>query len=447
MKPMKTTTLTSHSTSTLEIPLWKMALPVMASMTCSALYNLVDGLFVASVGENSLAAVTLAAPASLAMVALATGTGSGITAFISRCLGRKDSVRAAQGALGALVLAFVYFAITVLFALFGIASFMKFQGAGDAVAADGRVYLSIICGASLGYYVEVASENVLLGCGQPKPVMASQLTGAALNLVLDFLLVPGFFGLPAFRVTGAAVATVISQTAAAIVSVSFNLMVNRAFLRKAMAPIPFRGVIASILRVGMPGIAIQLTSCLSGVVLNGVLLGCSEQCVVAYGAYMRLQNLFFMPVYGIAASLVPMASYRFWSGDIDGLRHLWERALIMGVSIMMLACVVFWVGAAPLGSIFAKNPSSIVLCAKAFRILSLGLAFESVCVLGNALLQACGKPKLSLMFTVARLFGGMLPLAFVFAWVGGETLVWWASPTSCVLFAAITVLAVHRVGR
>ncbi len=441
MKPSRPAASTRNDNPALARPLWRMALPVMASMTSNALYGLMDGMFVASTGEAALAAVTLAAPASLVMVALATGTGPGITAFVSRCLGECDRQRAGRGALGALVLALAYFAFSAGFALFGAAPFMELQGASDAVADSGRLYLAIVCGASLGYYVEVASENVLLGCGRSKLVMASQLAGAALNVALDFLLVPGFFGLPAFGVAGAATATVVAQTAAAALSVGFNLKVNRALLQEMAAPIPLGGVVASILRVGVPGVAIQLASCLSGVVLNGVLMGCSQQCVVAYGAYLRLQNLFFMPVYGIAASLVPMASYRFWSRDAGGLRRLWRQALLMGASIMAAACATFWAAALPLASLFVQDPVSAALCERAFRTLSLGLAFAAVCVLGNSMLQACGKPALSFALTAARLFGGMLPLAFAFAWAGGEALVWWALPASDALFAVIAVCA------
>lgn len=446
MKPKDPSFSTDEDISYLDKPLWRLALPVMASMTCSALYNLIDGMFVASVGEEALTAVTLASPVQLAMIALATGTGVGITASISRYQGEDDKGSAIRCRWGALLLALAYFTLTLIFSLGGTEAFMDSVGARDSVNDYGYAYLSLICRLSLGYYIEVASESILLASGHSKLVMTSQLTGARLNVLLDFLLVPGMLGLPAMGVEGAALATITSQTIAALLSLAFNISSGFKPIEKAHRSISLCFAIASILRVGLPSTSIQLASSISAVFLNSILLGCSPECVAAYGAYLRIQSLFFMPVYGLANALVPMVSYRFWSADNEGLRRIWRSALRIGIAIMGMACVVFWAFAPQLAILFTLRPSSVELYSIAFKALSTGLAFAAVCALGNSVLQACGKAGLSLALTLIRLFGVMLPLAFVFAAIYGEQIVWWVPLVSDALFAAITVWAVHVCG-
>ena len=107
-----------------------MALPIMLSMLVQALYNIVDSVFVAQVNEQSLTAVSLAFAAQNLMIGIATGTGVGVNALLSRALGEKNNVRANRVAEHGLLLALV--------GVCGSAGVCRFWRARLFFSADGR---------------------------------------------------------------------------------------------------------------------------------------------------------------------------------------------------------------------------------------------------------------------------------------------------------------------
>ena len=120
-----------------------MSIPMMLSMLIQALYNIVDSMFVAQISENALTAVSLAFPAQNLMIAVATGTGVGINATLSRSLGEKNFQKANRIAIHALFLAFMSFLAFAVFGLFFAEHFFLAQTRDPEIVEMGTVYLQI----------------------------------------------------------------------------------------------------------------------------------------------------------------------------------------------------------------------------------------------------------------------------------------------------------------
>ena len=204
-----------------------MSVPMMISMLVQALYNIVDSIFVAQVCEDALTAVSLAFPAQNLMIGVATGTGVGINALLSRNLGARDFERVNKVANNGVLLVVVSSVIFLLFGLFGTELFFKTQVEVDnPIFADGVDYLSIVCAASVGLFGQVTMERLMQATGKTTLSMATQLTGAIINIILDPLLILGIGPFPRMEAKGAAVATVIGQIFAGIAALVFNLKKN-----------------------------------------------------------------------------------------------------------------------------------------------------------------------------------------------------------------------------
>lgn len=204
--------------------LFNMSLPMMVSMLVQALYNIVDSIFVAKLSENALTAVSLAFPLQMLLIAVATGTGVGMNALLSRALGAKKTDEANKIASNA---AFLYIISYIVFLILGFTVVKPFYASqiGNAdveIMEMGIDYLSTVMIFSMGLLAQICFERLLTSTGRTIFSMTSQLCGAITNIILDPILIFGLIGFPKMGVTGAAVATVIGQCVGALVSFTCN---------------------------------------------------------------------------------------------------------------------------------------------------------------------------------------------------------------------------------
>ena len=166
-----------------------MALPMVLSMLVNSLYNIVDSMFVAQLSENALTAVSLAFPAQNLMIAVATGTGVGVNAALSRNLGEKNFDRANRIADHALFLAAMSYIVFALFGLFFARQFFRLQTDIEEIVDLGTTYLRVCTIASFGLFMEIACERLLQSTGKTIYSMYTQGLGAIINIVLDPILI------------------------------------------------------------------------------------------------------------------------------------------------------------------------------------------------------------------------------------------------------------------
>ena len=191
-----------------------MSVPMMLSMLVQALYNIVDSIFVARIGENALTAVSLAFPIQQLMIALGGGTCVGLNAVLSRALGEKDFKKVNASAVNAVLLMVCNAIVFFLIGIFVVKPFYMAQTTDTEIIEFGIQYLRIVCMFSFGIYFQFVFERLLQSTGNTFYTMVTQMIGAIINLILDPILIFGLFGMPRLGVTGAAIATVVGQIAA-----------------------------------------------------------------------------------------------------------------------------------------------------------------------------------------------------------------------------------------
>ena len=278
--------------------LFTMSLPMILSMLVQALYNVIDSIFVARLGETALAAVSLAFPVQNLIIAVSTGTGVGVNALLSRSLGEKNQRNANLAAVNGL---FVFFLSYLLFAVFGIffaRIYFTVQTSNPEIIRQGTTYLSICSIFSFGIFLEIALERI--------NNMITQGLGAIINIILDPILIFGLLGFPRMGIMGAAAATVIGQIAAMLLLLYFNITKNTDVNLNMRSFRPNAEIIAEIYRVGLPSIIMQSISSVMTFGVNKILLLFSETAVSVFGIYFKLQSFIFMPVFGLNNAMVPL---------------------------------------------------------------------------------------------------------------------------------------------
>ena len=143
-----------------------MSLPIMISMLVQALYNIVDSMFVAQINEDALTAVSLAFPIQNLMIAVATGTGVGINALLSRSLGEKNRKQASAAANNGVFLAIMSWLAFLIIGILFSRPFFVMQNAGERITEYGITYMSICCSLSLGIFLQITFERILQATGR-----------------------------------------------------------------------------------------------------------------------------------------------------------------------------------------------------------------------------------------------------------------------------------------
>ena len=424
-----------------------MSLPMMISMVVQALYNVVDSIFVSWLSEDALAAVTLVFPVQSLMIAFGAGLGVGVNALLSRSLGEKNQENVRDSVTHGMM---IYAAVYLIFLLIGIflpRPFMASQTGVSGIVSDGAAYLSIVCGCSFGLFGQFLFERLLQATGRTIFSMITQSVGAVINIILDPILIFGLLGAPKMGVAGAAAATVIGQTAAALLAFFFNLKFN-ADISLSLKGIKVRwSVFRSILSVGIPSVLMQAIGSLMNLGMNAILISFSSTAVAVFGVYFKLQSFVFMPVIGLNNGMVPIAAYNYGAKRRDRLLKTVKLSIVYAVCIMVIGLIIAQLIPEKLLGIFNASDDMMQMGVFALRIISIHFPIAGISIILSSVFQALGKGLYSLSISFARQIVVLLPLAFLFSRIGGLNMVWWSYPLAELLSLTLCIFFFARVNR
>lgn len=423
-----------------------MSFPIMLSMLVQALYNIVDSAFVARISEDALTAVSLAFPVQLLMIAVATGTGVGVNALLSRRLGQKKQEEANAVAVNGVFLSVCFWLVfAVLGLLFG-RSFIALFTDVPAVIDMGTSYVTVVTVASCGVFLLFVAERLMQATGNTVYHMVTQLIGAVLNCILDPIMIFGLLGFPALGTTGAALATVLSQIIAMSIGFWINVRLNHDVRLHLRGFRPNGGILGEIVRIGLPAAVQQSLLSVLTVGLNRILMPFSQTAVSFYGVYYKLQNFLFMPVYGLNNALIPMIGYNFGAKNRRRIERITRYALYLAVGIMAAGTVLFELIPVPLLRLFDASDAMLTLGVPAIRIISVSFCFAGASVILSGCMQGLGRGNESLWVALTRQLIVILPAAVLLSRLS-LTAVWFAFPLAEAVGLAAAVLLHRRVTR
>ena len=422
-----------------------MSLPMIASMLVQALYNIVDSMFVAQLNENALTAVSLAFPIQNLMIAVAAGTGVGINALLSRSLGEKQFDTANTIARNGILLGVLSSLVFAIAGIFGSRLFFEVQTKDAQIIEYGTQYMSIITVASIGIFIQITFERLMQSTGKTIFNMITQGLGAIINIILDPILIFGWFGLPAMGVTGAAVATVIGQIIAAMLGIFFNWKYNKEINVNFKGFRPCRKTIGSIYKIGVPSIIMQSIGSLTTFGMNNILLMFSSTAATVFGVYFKLQSFIFMPIFGLTNGMIPIIAYNYGARNKKRIYQTFKLSVVMAVSIMAVGVAIFQTIPTTLLGLFEASDHMLAIGVPALRTISLSFVFAGFCIICSASFQALGNGVYSMLMSFARQIIVILPVAFVFAKLFGLDAVWYSYPIAEIVTVVISVFMLKQI--
>ncbi len=418
--------------------LLSMALPMVASMLVQALYNIVDSLYVARISETQeeLTAISLAFAAQNFMIAVASGTGVGINALLSKSLGEKDSVTANKIASNGVFLALCSYLVFLVLGFTCMPMYMSWMTNNQLVIDLGVEYLSICYIFSFGVFGQIAMERLMISTGRTQLAMVTQGVGAIINIVFD----PIFIFSLDLGIAGAAIATVLGQIVAFLVAVVLNAKCNHDIHLSFKGFRPSGRIIGRIYAIGVPSIVMASIGSVMNVLFNSILNGFTEivegtkQTVGqlaqnSFGVYFKLQSFIFMPIFGLNNGLVPIVAYNYGAQKRKRMMSSFKLALVYAVSYMILGLLAFqFLPEFLLGFFNLHDAASLRVAVPCLRVISLSFVFAGFCIIVGSVFQALGKSIYSMFVSIARQLVVLIPVAFLLAQTGEVTAVWWAFP-------------------
>ena len=418
--------------------LLSMSLPMVASMLVQALYNIVDSLFVARISEtqNELTAISLAFAAQNFIIAVATGTGVGINALLSKSLGEKDHQKANKIAANGVFLALCSYVVFLVLGLTCMGAYMGWMTSNQEVIGLGVDYLPICYIFSFGVFGQIAMERLMISTGKTGLAMATQGIGAIINIILD----PIFIFTLGLGIKGAAIATVIGQILALVAGLILNAKYNTEIKLSFKSFRPDRKIIGRIYAIGIPSIVMASIGSVMNVMFNRVLDGFSalvngtQQTIGqlaqnAFGVYFKLQSFIFMPVFGLNNGIVPIVAFNYGAKKRKRMTSTVTLGVLYAIGYMALGLLAFQLFPDTLLGLFnMHDAAALSIAVPCLKTISISFVFAGFCIIIGSVFQALGKSIYSMFVSIARQLVVLVPMAILLSKLGDVNAVWWAFP-------------------
>lgn len=429
--------------------LFNMSLPMMVSMLVQALYNIVDSIFVAKLSENALTAVSLAFPLQTLLIAVATGTGVGMNALLSKSLGEHNFKKANKIADNGI---FLYVLSYIVFLILGFTVVKPFYasqiGSADVEIMElGIDYLSTVMILSFGLFGQIFFERLLTSTGRTIFSMTSQLCGAITNIILDPILIFGLLGAPKMGVTGAALATVIGQCVAGIIACVCNHKFNHEVSLNIKGFRPDWTLIGHIYAIGVPSIIMQSIGSIMTYCMNRILIEFSSTATAVFGVYFKLQSFFFMPVFGLNNGITPIIAYNYGAKQRKRMLKTIKLSLIVAFCLTFIGFLSFEAIPQVLLDMFNASEDMLTIGVPALRIIGIHYLIAWFCIVIGTVFQALGKAVFSMIVSIMRQLVVLIPAAYILAKLGGLHAVWWSFPIAEVISLLVTLFFFFKIYR
>ena len=404
--------------------LMSMAIPPMISMLIQSLYNIVDSMFVAKIGEDALTAVSLAFPVQTLIVACSVGIGVGVNSYISRSLGREDQEGADSAVAHGLLMAAFVAVLFIIAGQFLLEPFFRLFSDDPAILADAITYTNICLTFCAGSFIHICIEKVFQSTGSMIFPMLLQALGAITNIILDPIMIFGLFGFPAMGVKGAAVATVIGQHTAMLASLLVFLL-GKFAVRLDLRNFHFSWkMIRDIASIAIPNSCMNALGSVLVIGLNSILIGFSNTAVSLFGIYYKLQTFVFMPASGLTQGAMPIMGFSYGAGNGKRLQHTLSISLRVCFVIMAVGCVLFMAAPEWLLGLFDASEEMLAIGVPALRIISVSFLPAAIGFILPTMFQAMGQGGYSLIVFLLRQLVITLPAAAILSGPFGLTGIW-----------------------
>ncbi len=429
--------------------------PLMVTSLMQSGYNLADMFWVGHLPEGesmiAIAAMNVSWPLIFVFMSLAMGFGTAGNALVSQYTGAGDKKMVDKVAGQMLVFSV---SISVLMALLGflfVDKIIMFIGADPQVTAMAISYTRVIFISLPFMFISIVFSMILRGWGNTVTPMWMNASTLVINIVLDPIMIFGWFGFPAMGIVGAAIATLITRMIYAALAM-YWLYSGRAEIKVGREELrPDKTLIRRIFRIGAPSSMAMTLTAIGFFVMMLIIAGLpgytegipnSRIAMSAYGIGNRMVNLTFIIVDGLAFSLTTIVGQNIGAGNIERAKESYWKIAGLSFAILWGFSAIFLLFAEQMLSFFTTDPLVIQSGVVFMSIIALGMPFFSVFRSSMGYFNGTGRTEFNLVISTVRLWAMRLPMCYFFSLMLGAAGIWYGMAISNMLSAAIGLLLV-----
>lgn len=431
--------------------LLRIAIPMSVGLLFNTMFNVADTFFAGKLGTAPLAGMSVSFPVFFILIAMVNGIGTGLAALLSNAIGRNDQEKIDQLTLNGLLLTV---GVSLVLAVTGFAFspyLLAFLGAEGEALSEGSRYVRTIYTGTLFFGINSTLHAFLRSRGLTKPFRNFLICGFLVNLLLDPLLIFGWFGLPRLGTLGVGAATVVIQLAG---NVYLGYKVKQ-LLHPRLSRNSFKSFKPSsqveILAQSIPAALNSMTIAIGIFVINFFIYRFGNDAGVAgYGVAVRLVQLVLLPAIGLNAATLTLVGQNHGAGMPDRVRETFFTALKIGMAIMSAGMILIYPFAPFLVGLFNNDPQVVFEGARYLRIEVVAFNAYIIINICLSLLQGLKKPiyaiwiglyrQLAMPLLLFNFLGFTLGLGLVGIWWGIVITTWTGA-------AGMLLLAKRELGK
>lgn len=420
----------------------RMSLPPLFSMFLQYSYNFVDSIFVAKLGEDALAAVSLSFPITTLMNSLSVWIGVGINVMIAGYLGKKESNKANSTVTLGLLLSFFIGTFVNIIILLTTKPYYEAFTDNTAILEYGLEYMSICAFMQVPNMVHISIQKMLQATGNMLAPMWFQTAGVIFNFVFDPLLIFGIGPFPKMGISGAALATVLGFTLSMVIAL-IMLLFTKQDVKLTIKNFYFDfKMVGAIFAYGLPSFIMNALGAFMVTFVNIFLVTDSDVAVAFFGAYFKVQQLIVMTVNGLIQGCLPIMRFNYAAKNQERLKQTFHTGTIITAIMMILGMIIIFIFSKEILNLFSASDEMLSFGIPAVRIMSLGFIFSGLSTMIATYAQATEKVFQSIVIQILRqgvlLFFNMWLLNNIF----GMTGIWLSFPIteSLVFFISLFII-------
>ncbi len=425
-------------------------LPSLVGMLVTALYNIVDRIFIGQkAGELALSGLTLTFPIMTFLQAFGMLIGIGAASRVSIALGRNDKAEAERILSNAIVLTFITQFITIIPTLVWLEPLLQCFGGSEQTIPYASDYLKILIPGNLLCTLCLSYNTIMRASGYPKKAMYTMLIGGVLNIFLDWLFVAGFD----WGIKGVAWATVISMGISAVFVMHHFFDKNSViYFKRENLSVSLKTSLA-IISIGLSPFAVQILGSAVAILFNKSFVWFSESQAVAdlnigvYGIINSYALVAVLVILGITQGMQPIVGYNYGAGLYDRVKRVFKLCAIVSTVISCLLTISTLLIPELIAKIFTSSDVLVSMTGHAMPLCLLGFFMIGFQITSTQFLQSLGLAKKSFILSISRQMFFLIPILITLPRIIGIDGIWLSAAGSDILAGVLGLLMIKAVIR
>ncbi|MEJ6586492.1 MAG: MATE family efflux transporter [Pelagibacterales bacterium] len=387
------------------------AIPAVVGTFFQTLYNIVDVKFAGMISPYALTGLSKVFPVYFVIIALSAGLSIGATALVSNYLGKKDFNKASLIFSQSIVVAIMGSIFVAVFGIYIAPIILKFLSTDANTFAYAIDYINVIFIGSIIFFLLTVSNVALTARGDTKSYRNVLIFGFFLNIVLNPLFIYGLGPVPAMGVSGIAIATLCAEFIALIYILSKVLKTEIKDFVSLDCFFPKKDMIIEILKQAMPT-SISMVSVGFGIFILFYFVSLySDVAAGGYGAGVRFEQLFLLPIIGLNTSTLALVGQNYGALKFERIKEIYDKTIVIGITAMIIGGTIIYLLSGIVMGFFTDDPEQIYYGSQYLKIAAFIGPVYPIFFISGALFQGLKKAHYQTAINLLRMI--IFPLIFL----------------------------------